>query len=92
MINYQEEVMRLAKEKGFPMQKSNKNFLIQRIEVELEEVKHYKNDENLKEEIIDVIIQSIQLLSVMGGDLEEEFKKKMEINFKRNWKLDSLKK
>ena len=83
----QQEVTRLAKEKGFPIGKGDFLFLRTRIFEEMYEVSRATpNSSEYAEELTDVLIQTIQALTAAGYDLEEEFKKKMAVNFKREWK------
>ena len=83
----QQEVTRLAKEKGFPLGKGNSKFLTNRILKEILELYDTEpNSSEYAEELTDVLIQTIQAITASGYDLEEQFKKKMAVNFKREWK------
>ena len=80
------EVRRLALEKNFPLSKESLSFLLERIGVEFGEALdafHSYDMENLSEELIDVLIQTLQALSVLGCDVEQEFKCKMMKNYGR---------
>lgn len=89
-MDYQEEVINLCKEKGFPLEKEDTGFLLARIQIELAECfeAHHqeKNEEHLKEELIDVLIQTIQAVSALDGNVEELFNIKMNINKDREWR------
>lgn len=89
----QERIIKLCKEKGFPMKKKDIDFLIRRIEQELLECKEdvvKKDYEHLKEELIDVLIQTVQAISAIGGNVEELFNTKMNKNFKRKWDVEEV--
>ena len=42
--------------------------------------------ESIEEEMADILIYLLQLANVTGIDLEEAFKKKLSVNYKRDWK------
>lgn len=82
------EVLKLAKEKGFPHThtKENSDFLLQRIQEEINEARgNWWDNEQYQEELIDVLIQTLQALAVIDSDIDTAFRKKMDENWKRNW-------
>lgn len=81
----QDEVMKLAKAKGFPRGRHDIGFLTRRIHTEVWEVLNATGREDIIEECVDVIIQSIQAIAALGGDVQKEFRKKMDKNWKREW-------
>ena len=92
-----DEVRRLCIDKGFPQTPKDINFLLHRIRIELGEAFNElekslslrdrdKYINTLKEELTDVFIQTIQALGALGADIDEEFRAKMDKNWKRNWK------
>ena len=84
-----EEVIKLAKAKGFPHQMKDMDFLLRRIEDETKEAKielGRLNYNNLRKELTDTLIQVIQALAVIDTDVEGAFKETMKKNWKREWK------
>ena len=83
------DVRKLAKEKGFPYQMKDMDFLLRSIGDELEEAKieHGRlNYTRLHGKLIDVLILVLQAIGVIDMDIDAAFKKKMAENFKRDWK------
>ncbi len=81
----QEEILALAKAKGFPLKPSDQKFLIKRILSEVEELKSEKLPEKIAEEAIDILVQSVQLVLALGLDPNEIYRQKMDKNWHRKW-------
>lgn len=86
----QAEVMELAKAKGFPLGKADAYFLSTRVKDEADELHHevlqeLQNESKMREEAIDIVIQGLQFLGSRGADADQEFRKKMDKNWKRDW-------
>ncbi len=89
------EVLNLARAKGFPITKDATGFLIERVCLEAKEIQEsFNNDEaseHTAEECIDVIVQCIQLIKVLGYDPADIYRKMMDTNWQRKWDLSELK-
>ena len=74
--------------KGLPVEKIDLIFLIERIQKEAQEAREAHregNMEHVQEELVDVLLQTIQALAVIDPDLESAIKKKIIINRDRTW-------
>ena len=83
-----DRVMKLAKSKGFPTEGKDILILMGRINVELgEAMDSYfkKKDDELKEELVDVLIQTLQALGAMNVDIDKLFDIKMGLNELRDF-------
>jgi len=81
-------VMNLAKKKGFPTEGKDILILLGRISVELGEAMDAyfkKKDNELKEELVDVLIQTLQALGTMNVDIDFLFNNKMCLNETRDF-------
>ena len=74
-------------EKGLPISKQSLDFLIDRIVDEWRELVTAKTLKQKREEAVDVLLQSIQVLIALDADIEKEVKKKMNKNNKREFKI-----
>ena len=77
-----------CKSKGLPIGKFDLAFVISRIEIEVQETieAFSQSDERVQEELVDVLLQTIQALAIIDPDIESAIKRKIEINKKRVWK------
>ena len=73
-----------CKSKGLPIDRSRLPFLIERIKIEIREVETAQAD-NVQEELVDVLLQTIKALAVIDPDIESAIKKKIIINKGRTW-------
>ena len=87
--NAQKEIMELATEKNFPKGMHDVPFLLSKVSIELAEASEAWWDggptDHFKEELADVFIQLVQLFGVVESSASEEFRKKMDTNWKRDW-------
>lgn len=87
--------IKFCKSKGLPVEKKDLPSLIHRIREELNEVdieldlvmKLEANTDKLQEELVDVLLQTIQALAVIDIDVESAVLKKIKTNEKREWKI-----
>ena len=87
----QKEVMLLAEEKSFPRKEDDIPFLLSKVAIELAEANEAWWKEgpsaHFKEELVDTLIQLIQIFGVVEGSASDEFRKKMDTNWGRDWGL-----
>lgn len=83
-----ELVQKLIRAKGFPCRRGDMDFLLNRIGLELQEAKDETDLYFIKQELIDVLIQTIHALLATGLsplNITELFDRKMKINRARDF-------
>ncbi|MCP6719569.1 MAG: hypothetical protein KJI71_05130 [Patescibacteria group bacterium] len=89
--NIAKEIMELAKERGLPVDPTPDNVtkLLLRINIKLGvamDIWFDGNYEQLKEELVDVLIQTIHLLAVVKADIGDVYEKKIVKDWGKNFK------
>ena len=82
------QVIRFARQKRLPTENKSIHLLLTRISIELGEAQdaYMKgNSKQLKQELIDVLIQTLQALGAMSVDVDKEFQKTMAANDVRDF-------
>ena len=85
----QKEVLENKKKHGFNTTDIPKEFCFLYGEVSEAYDAYYKKKDSFPEELADIAIFLLGISEICGIDLYEEIIKKMEINSKREYKLDS---
>jgi len=83
---WQQKVTKYAIEHGFDWKKSDVDTMLLRLHSEVSEAAEEARDENLEglaEELADIFIRLVNLVEVMGIDLEREVEKKHQVNLSR---------
>lgn len=82
--------LEFCEKKGLPIEIVDLPFLIGRIQSELDEVKEAFTKEHyvghLQEELVDVLLQTMQALAVINPDVELAIKRKVSTNQSRKWR------
>lgn len=92
----QQEIYNLALANSLPVGKQEADEIISRIQKELDEVRDAnsknRSADKVSEETVDVLIQSVQLIAALGGNVSHSYRQKMDKNWERHWNKNEAEK